>query len=198
MVRGMGSRLSVPSSEGLLNEVCKIYLTMIRGTPVVIQLMIMYYIIFASSRNGVAIAILAFGINSGAYTAEIIKEDELNFEFTGQQAIDFLTESGQKPEYDENGNVEPVRFCMDELVALLPRNGAFADDADFQSPVLNVYSNKFLGQSFYSIDIMIGRDPDISVQLYAPKSYFESKPKKNDSIRGVMWLQGCLDDSHQE
>ena len=137
-------------------------------------------------------------LSAFAYTAEIIKEEELNFEFTGQQAVDFLAKSGQEPEYDENGNIEPVRFCMDELVALLPRDGAYADDADFQSPVRNVYSKKFLGQSFYSIDIMIGRDPDISVPLYAPKSIFESKPKKNDSIRGVLWLQGCLNESHQE
>ena len=137
-------------------------------------------------------------LSAFAYTAEIIKEEELNFEFTGQQAIDFLTESGQEPEYDENGNVEPVRFCMDELVALLPRDGAYADDADFQSPVLNVYSKKFLGQSFYSIEIIIGRDPDILVPLYAPKSYFKLKPNKNDSIRGVLWLQGCLKESHQE
>ena len=56
-----------------LNGICKTYLTVIRGTPVVIQLMIMYYIIFSSSRNGVAIAMLAFGINSGAYVAEIIR-----------------------------------------------------------------------------------------------------------------------------
>ena len=58
---------------GMLNSVCKFYLTVIRGTPMVIQLMIMYYIIFASSRNGVLIAMLAFGINSGAYVAEIIR-----------------------------------------------------------------------------------------------------------------------------
>ena len=58
---------------GGLNGLCKVYLTVIRGTPVVIQLMIMYYIIFASSRNGVLIAMLAFGINSGAYVAEIIR-----------------------------------------------------------------------------------------------------------------------------
>ena len=58
---------------GFFNEACKVYLTVIRGTPVVIQLMIMYYIIFATSRNGVLIAILAFGINSGAYVAEIIR-----------------------------------------------------------------------------------------------------------------------------
>ncbi len=58
---------------GFFNGLCKAYLTVIRGTPVVIQLMIMYYIIFASSRNGVLIAILSFGINSGAYVAEIIR-----------------------------------------------------------------------------------------------------------------------------
>ncbi len=55
------------------NAVCKLYITVIRGTPVVVQLMIMYYIVFASSRNGVMIAVLAFGINSGAYVAEIIR-----------------------------------------------------------------------------------------------------------------------------
>ena len=62
--------------EGLLavvNAICKLYLTVIRGTPVVVQLMIIYYIIFASSRNGIAIAMLAFGINSGAYVAEIVR-----------------------------------------------------------------------------------------------------------------------------
>jgi ABC-type amino acid transport system permease subunit len=55
------------------NALCKLYITVIRGTPVVVQLMIMYYIVFASSRNGVMIAVLAFGINSGAYVAEIIR-----------------------------------------------------------------------------------------------------------------------------
>ena len=55
------------------NKICQIYLTVIRGTPVVIQLMIMYFIVFASSRNSRLIAILSFGINSGAYVAEIIR-----------------------------------------------------------------------------------------------------------------------------
>lgn len=55
------------------NAICKLYLTVIRGTPVVVQLMIMYYIIFASTRNSLLVAIIAFGINSGAYVAEIIR-----------------------------------------------------------------------------------------------------------------------------
>ncbi len=58
---------------GFFNVICNIYLTIIRGTPVVVQLMIMYYIIFASSRNSLLVAILAFGINSGAYVAEIVR-----------------------------------------------------------------------------------------------------------------------------
>ena len=57
----------------VINGICKLYLTIIRGTPVVVQLMIMYYIIFASSKNGVAVATLAFGLNSAAYVAEIIR-----------------------------------------------------------------------------------------------------------------------------
>ena len=57
----------------IANAVSQVYLAVIRGTPVVVQLMIMYYIIFAASRNGVAVATLAFGINSGAYVAEIFR-----------------------------------------------------------------------------------------------------------------------------
>lgn len=56
-----------------LNFICKVYLTVIRGTPVVVQLMIMYYIILASSTNKILVATLAFGMNSGAYVAEIFR-----------------------------------------------------------------------------------------------------------------------------
>ena len=57
----------------IANAICKVYLTVIRGTPVVVQLMIMYFIVLASVRNGIVPAILAFGINSGAYVAEIVR-----------------------------------------------------------------------------------------------------------------------------
>lgn len=58
---------------GILNAVCKVYLTIIRGTPVVVQLMISYFVIFAASDDGVLVGIVAFGINSGAYVAEIFR-----------------------------------------------------------------------------------------------------------------------------
>ena len=57
----------------VLNDLCQIYLTVIRGTPVLVQLMIWYFVVFASSRNGLMVAAFAFGINSGAYVAEIIR-----------------------------------------------------------------------------------------------------------------------------
>ena len=58
---------------GCLNAICKLYLTIIRGTPVVVQLMIAYFVIFVSTDNGVLVGIFAFGINSGAYVAEIFR-----------------------------------------------------------------------------------------------------------------------------
>lgn len=57
----------------VLDIICNIYLGLIRGTPVTVQLMIMFFIIFASAKEGIGVAILTFGINSGAYTAEVIR-----------------------------------------------------------------------------------------------------------------------------
>ena len=58
----------------ILNAICKVYLTVIRGTPVVVQLMIIYFIIFGSvDISKVVVAFVAFGINSGAYVAEIFR-----------------------------------------------------------------------------------------------------------------------------
>lgn len=58
----------------ILNFFCKIYLTVIRGTPVVVQLLIIYFVVFGSVNiNKVLVAILAFGLNSAAYVAEIVR-----------------------------------------------------------------------------------------------------------------------------
>ena len=58
---------------GFTDWLCRVYLTVLRGTPVVVQLMIIYFVIFASSDNGTLVAALAFGLNSAAYVAEIIR-----------------------------------------------------------------------------------------------------------------------------
>ena len=58
---------------GFLNGVCKVYVTVIRGTPMMVQLLIMYFVIFTMSRNDTMVGALTLGINSGAYVAEIIR-----------------------------------------------------------------------------------------------------------------------------
>ena len=67
---------------------CDLYLTVIRGTPVMLQLMIIYFVVFASMSDGTLAAIVGFGINSGAYVAEIVR--------SGIQSIDRgQTEAGR-------------------------------------------------------------------------------------------------------
>ena len=53
--------------------IANVYIDIIRGTPSVLQLMIMWFIIMKSCKNGVLVAVLSFGINSGAYVAEIVR-----------------------------------------------------------------------------------------------------------------------------
>ena len=58
---------------GFINILCSIYTTVVRGTPMMVQLLIWSFVIFASSRNKVMVGIIGLGINSGAYVAEIIR-----------------------------------------------------------------------------------------------------------------------------
>ena len=55
------------------NLICKIYLTVVRGTPAMVQLLIFYYIILVSVNSKILVAIIAFGLNSAAYVAEVIR-----------------------------------------------------------------------------------------------------------------------------
>ena len=65
----------------ILNAIVKVYLTIFRGTPMMVQLLIMYYVIFASVKaNPIMTAVLAFGLNSGAYVAEAIRAGIMSVE----------------------------------------------------------------------------------------------------------------------
>lgn len=58
----------------ILNALAKVYLTVIRGTPTMVQLLIIYYVVFASANvSKVFVAIIAFGLNSAAYVAEVVR-----------------------------------------------------------------------------------------------------------------------------
>ncbi len=60
-------------SPTIFNLIATVYIDVIRGTPSVLQLLIMWFIIMASSNNGILVASLSFGINSGAYVSEIVR-----------------------------------------------------------------------------------------------------------------------------
>ena len=74
-MRGLGKY-----ALGTANLISKIYLTVIRGTPVVVQILLLNFVVFAASRNKLMVGCLCFGINSGAYVAEIFR--------SGIQSID--------------------------------------------------------------------------------------------------------------
>ena len=70
------SRIKNPLAKAILyvlNKIGVIYTTVLRGTPMVIQLLILYYVVFAWSSEGLLVASLSFGLNSGAYVAEIFR-----------------------------------------------------------------------------------------------------------------------------
>ena len=70
------SRMKNPVGKfifSILNKIAVIYTTVLRGTPMVIQLLILYYVVFAWSSEGLLVASLSFGLNSGAYVAEIFR-----------------------------------------------------------------------------------------------------------------------------
>jgi len=56
-----------------LNWICDLYTTVIRGIPVTVLLLVFFFVVFATARDGTPVAIVAFGINSGAYMAELIR-----------------------------------------------------------------------------------------------------------------------------
>lgn len=68
-------KVSAASNRKLrfLEMICDLYLTVVRGTPVVVQLLILYTAVFTSLTNGTPVAIIGFGLNSGAYVAEIFR-----------------------------------------------------------------------------------------------------------------------------
>ena len=70
-----------------LNAICNLYITIIRGTPVIIQLMILFFCIFTSRDvSGVMIAIIGFGINSGAYVAEVFRSGLMSIDHGQMEA----------------------------------------------------------------------------------------------------------------
>ena len=69
---------------GFFNVIAQIYITVVRGTPMMVQLLIMWFVVWASARatqsNMIACAVVTFGLNSGAYVAEIVRSGIMSIE----------------------------------------------------------------------------------------------------------------------
>lgn len=125
-----------------------------------------------------------------AASALYSEQGSLGFEFTGQSAIDFLAKAGQEPTYDENGEVEPVKFSTAETVAFMPYSEGAPDIAEFMSPIKVVSKDMpFFDSKIDCGEILIHRDPDIKVMLYYNS---ETNIEPGHPIMGNLWVSGRI------
>ena len=143
----------------------------------------------------VYVDIAAIGMN--------IKESQRGFSFEGQQAIDWLSKIGRKPDYDENGNVMPIHFCMEQLVSFFNLNSKCPDEAEFHSPVGPIESTSFMNIDFFKTEIMVCRRDteeghlEVSVPLYFRKDFLP-EVKEGDPICGWIWVTGNITGQHDK
>lgn len=131
------------------------------------------------------------------------REAQRSFSFVGQQAIDWLAKLGRTPTYDEKGNVEPVRFGLENLVAFINKDSKCPDEAEFQSPAGPIGTASLLGIDFFKAMITIGRrdteagKQEVSVPLYFRQEFFPHI-KENDPVSGWLWLTGSIAGLHEQ
>lgn len=131
------------------------------------------------------------------------REAQRSFSIEGQQAIDWLAKSGRTPTYDENGNIEPVIFSMEKLVAFLNIDSKCPDEAEFQSPVGSIEKTSILGIDFFKTMIIINRwdteegEQEVSIPLYFRQDFFPTV-KKDDPIVGWLWVTGFIVGQHEQ
>lgn len=132
-----------------------------------------------------------------------VEEAQRGFQFEGQQAVDWLAKIGKKPDYDENGNVMPVKFSLEKLVAFINKDSKCPDEAEFQSPVSEIETTSILGVNFFKTNITIcRRDTDdgeleVSIPLYFRQDFFPTV-QKEDPVRGWLWITGSITGEHEE
>jgi hypothetical protein len=131
-----------------------------------------------------------FMVGGLAYFA---KEPETKgFSFEGQEAIDFKAKIGEEPEYDDEGNVMPVKFSTEQLCAFL-QTGPAPDDVDFITTVEDVKEVNALENSFWKFETVYrGMDGEEKIPTYVLKSEENMALDKATQLQGVLWLTGFL------
>ena len=123
-----------------------------------------------------------------------VEEAQREFSFEGQQAVDWLAKIGEHAQIDESGNIEPIHFSLEKLVAFFNHDSKCPDEGEFQSPTYNVSCTSLLGKEFFKTTICIHRDEndnEIQLPLYFIKDSFP-KFKVGDPIRGWLWIIGSI------
>ena len=100
------------------NIICKIYLTVIRGTPTLVQLLIMFFIILVNAKSKVSVAVLTFGINSGAYVAEIFRSGIMSVD-RGQMEAGRSLGLGYKDTMIQIIMPQAIKHCLPALINVM-------------------------------------------------------------------------------
>lgn len=127
-----------------------------------------------------------------AASAYKIIEGEPETVLDAETSAKMRNEMGIEPEYDKDGNILPMVLCNDELVAYLPHNEEFPDDAEFASPIKSVEQVSLFGIDFIKAVISICHEPEETyVPLYFKKEYLPNA-QKGTLVRGFLWMQGKI------
>jgi hypothetical protein len=127
-----------------------------------------------------------------AASAYKIVEGESETVLDAETSAKMRSDMGIEPEYDRDGNIQPMILCNDELVAYLPHNEEFPDDAEFASPIKSVEPVSLFGIDFIKAEISICHEPEETyVPLYFKKEYLPNA-QKGTLVRGFLWMQGKI------
>ncbi len=123
-----------------------------------------------------------------------VEPGKKGFDFNGQETIDFLAKVGEKPDYDEQGNIKPLHFSTEKLVSYLRTDDATPDAGQFQSPATNIRHCELLDIPFIKCDINITNpDEPCFVPLYFREEFFPNI-KQDSPVAGWLWLTGQIED----
>ena len=131
-----------------------------------------------------------------AASAYKIVEGEKETVLDAETSARMRSDMGIEPEYDKDGNVLPMILSNEKLVAYLPHNEEFPDDAEFASSIKSVEQVSLFGIDFIKAVISICHEPEETyVPLYFKKEYLPNA-KKGTLVRGFLWMQGKINNEN--
>ena len=131
-------------------------------------------------------------IRVGAMGMQVREPKVKEIALDGQPALAIMSHLGQNVEYDENGQVKPLKISTEQLVYFNPSDEKCPDEASFQAPAGDIRERRFLGIDFYETDILICRRSfDVSIPLIFKKEMYPDA-RKDMPLSGVLWIAGSF------